>query len=125
MGLPSLITSTKNFSMILMGNSFSNLTPTGLLKHFTMQSKNCVPIMFHSVVGFHLYIWASEIEVAVMISHLFIVWTLFLFSTAYTAMCFLHHFSLSLHIVPSMFIYKFSNSLTHYVYNSFHFSSHL
>jgi hypothetical protein len=72
MGLPLLITSTKNFSMALMGNSLSTLTLIGLLKHFTLQSKNCVPKMFHSVVGFHLYIWASKMEV-IMILDLFIV----------------------------------------------------
>ena len=63
MGLPLLITFTKNFSVVLMENSLSNLISTGLLKHFTLQSKNCVQRMFHSVVGFHLYTWASEMKV--------------------------------------------------------------
>ena len=66
MGLPSLITSTKNFSVVLMEKLLRNLTPRGLLKHFTLQSKNCIPKIFHSTVGFHLYIWASKMEVALL-----------------------------------------------------------
>jgi hypothetical protein len=66
MGLPLLITSTKHFSVALMEKLLSTLTPKGLLKHFTLQSKICIPKMFHSAVGFHLYIWASDMEVALL-----------------------------------------------------------
>jgi len=111
MGLLLLITFTKNFSMILMGNSLRNLTLTGLLKHFTLQSKNCVPKMFHSVVGFHLYIWASKMEVVTTLD-LFIVQTLFLFNTVYIACV----FPPSFFFIIAHCTFYISLLVTHFIY---------
>ena len=45
-----------------MENLLWNLILENLHKHFILQSRNYVPTMFHSTVGFHSFIWVNVIE---------------------------------------------------------------